>query len=283
MTRPVHVIVVAYHAPELLERALESLRGELPVTVVDNSQDDAVQAVCERHGVTYLPTSENLGFAAGVNAGVAPLLAEPPRDILLLNPDAVITPADIESLSAALHAGERLGAVAPLLQDEAQVAERVAWPFPSPRQAWREAIGLARLLPESLEFATGAILLLRWEALCEVGLFDERFFLYAEEVDWERRAIEAGWRIEVVSGVTALHRRAGTSSDRTRQELLFYAAQETYIRKWYGARGWVVYRSAVLAGAALRSVVLRGSGRKRASRRLRLFLRGPRRMASEYA
>lgn len=282
MTRPVHVVVVAFHAPELLDRTLSTLGGALPVTVVDNSSSAAVREICQTRGATYIRLPRNVGFAAGVNAGILTVLEGPAQDVLLLNPDAAISPSDVGRLSDAVHSGDRIAAVAPLLSDEDGVGERVMWPFPSPAQAWLEATGLGRLLPPKLGFATGAVLLLRWEALHEVGMFDERFFLYAEEVDWERRALESGWRVVLCEDVSALHRGAGTSTDRTKQELLFFAGQELYIRKWYGGRGWWVYRAAVILGASARALLLHGRGRARARRRLRYFLRGPRQAALEY-
>jgi GT2 family glycosyltransferase len=129
-------------------------------------------------------------------------------------------------------------------------------------------------------FAIGAVLLVRWDALRQVGLFDERFFLYAEEVDWQRRALGLGWRSELCDIAAASHIGAGTMEDPARREALFYAAHETYIRKWYGRGGWWAYRSAACLGAAGRAAVLRGERRAQAARRALLYLRGPRRSAS---
>ena len=86
-------------------------------------------------------------------------------------------------------------------------------------------------------FVIGAVLLIAREALDEVGLFDERFFLYAEETDWQRRARARGWEAAVCGDASAHHEGAGTSENPLRREMLFQAAQETYIRKWYGAAG----------------------------------------------
>ena len=80
-------------------------------------------------------------------------------------------------------------------------------------------------------------MLLRWEALQQVGELDERFFLYGEETDWQRRAAQLGWTAALCPDVVAVHDGAGSSDDPSRREVLFHAAQETYIRKWYGRRG----------------------------------------------
>ena len=152
----------------------------------------------------------------------------------------------------------------------------------SPRRRGRGArrSGLGRL-PARRSFAIGAVLLLRWEALREVGLFDERFFLYAEETDWQRRASRTAGAPAVSAGVTA-HARGRRHEHRpARREALFHAAP--------GDLRAQVVRPGRLAGVPrrrLRSVRRRPVARAPASRaaarppRARhLYLRGPRRIA----
>jgi GT2 family glycosyltransferase len=279
--RPLHAVVVAYHAPEELDECLRALEGELGVTVVDNSSSPAVREVARRRRADYVDAGWNSGFAAGANLALARLAGGGPADVLLLNPDAVLTPDNLRALGAFLHrpGNGRLAAVSPRLVDPKGSEQRVAWPFPSPARAWLEALGLGRL-PARRTYAIGAVLALRWEALREVGLFDERFFLYAEEADWQRRASALGWSSGVCAGAFASHVGAGTSSDPRRREVLFHAAHETYVRKWFGASGWLVYRSAACLGATARALVLGGERRAEAARRARLYLRGPRRCAA---
>ena len=149
-----------------------------------------------------------------------------------------------------------------------------AWPFPTPARMWAEAFGLGRL-PARGRFVVGAALLLAREAIDDVGLFDERFFLYAEETDWQRRARKRGWTSAVCVDAVAEHVGAGTSANPRRRETLFHAAQETYIRKWYGRTGWLLYRVAACLGAAARTLVLTRERRTEAARRALLYLRGP--------
>lgn len=274
-------MVVAYHAEAELERCLAALGTENDVTVVDNSSSPAVKAVAKHRGAAYLDPGVNLGFGAGVNVALRQLATGQPRDVLLLNPDAMISPHDIQALTHDLHrpGNERVGALSPHLLGGDGAHQRVEWPFPTPAGAWAEAAGLGRRDRTRPTFVIGAVLLLRWEAFLEVGLFDERFFLYAEEADWQRRALALGWTAAVCPDAVARHQGAGTSRDPVRRETLFHAAQETYIRKWYGSAGWQVYRSATCIGAAGRSLILAGERRSDAARRARLYLRGPRRCA----
>lgn len=279
--RLVHVIVVAYHASGDLDECLAVIGRETEVTVVDNSGSSDVHAVATRWNAKYIDPQRNVGFATAVNLGLRELQPDVCRDVVLLNPDASLTPDGMHRLLDFLHSDEnkRVAAVSPRLVSYEGFDQRVAWPFPTPWRACVEAIGLGRT-PARTFFVVGAVLLLRGEALCEVGLFDERFFLYAEEADWQNRALGLGWKSDVCLDVLASHRGAGTSSDPVRREILFHAGQETYIRKWFGSSGWLVYRSAACLGAALRAVVLQGNRRRVAARRALLYFRGPRRCAA---
>jgi GT2 family glycosyltransferase len=280
-SRPVHAVVVAYHAADLLARCLAGLDRQVPVTVVDNSSSAEVAEVAGFHGATYFDSGTNRGFAAGVNLALARLSATD-EDVLLLNPDAVVTPLAVCELSRFLHSSQnsRAAAVAPCLLGLGGEVERVTWPFPTPGRMWAEALGLGGCLPVSQTYVVGTVLLLRREAIDDVGPFDERFFLYAEETDWQRRARLRGWTSAVCMTARAEHVGAGTSTDKRRRERLFHAAQETYIRKWYGGEGWCVYRIAACLGATARALLLTRDRRREAARRMLLYLRGPRRCAA---
>lgn len=270
--RPVEVVVVAYGAPELLARALRSV-ADRPVTVVDNSSSPDVEEVCRAAGVRYLDPGRNLGFGAGVNVALAdPLL--PGADVLLLNPDAALAPGALDALSARLAADPALASVGPRQVDEGGDQARVGWPFPSPAGSWLVAVGLSRLV-DRVDYAIGSVLLLRAEALEQVGDFDEEFFLYAEETDWAKRAALLGWRHTVASEATALHTGAATSTDPDRRLVHFTAGLERYLRKHHGRVGWAIARSGEAAGAAVRTAVLRGPRSGAARSRLRLLLAGP--------
>ena len=150
---------------------------------------------------------------------------------------------------------------------------RVGWPFPTPLGAWVEAVGLGRLR-RSTDFLIGSVLLLRAEALDEVGPFDERFFLYAEETDWQRRAATSagGWPSAPRSPPsTSAPAPAAIPGPRGH----FHASHERYMRKHHGPRGWQVYRAAVMTGAALRALVLPGRRGRDAADRFHLYRRGP--------
>lgn len=268
----VEVIVVAYGQVDLLRRALEPVAG-MAVTVVDNSSLPEIAHLCAELGVRYLDAGHNRGFGAGVNLALADRRA-PGADVLLLNPDAHATPADIGALQRALRSNPDVASVAPAQTDTAGIRGQVTWIFPSPARSWLEAIGLSRLR-RGPTFVIGAVLLLRAEALAQVGGFDERFFLYAEETDWAYRAHLTGWRHVEVTGIRAVHEGAGTSTDEVHREALFHASQERYFRKHFGAVGWQFARAAAWTGSALRGLLLKDDRAAMARRRAQLYWRGP--------
>lgn len=278
MTEQVHAVIVAYHGAGDLDRCLACLQASIPVTIVDNSQSSAVAAVAQAHGAGYVASGRNLGFGAGVNVALCEILKGPPVDVLLLNPDAQITPVAVWQLSEALAADPRAAAAAPHIVDVDGKPQRVMWPLPRPSRSLLEAAGFGKL-NAAREYAIGAVLLLRWDALRDVGLFDERFFLYAEEADWQKRSRAKGWHTAYVASACAVHVGAGTSSDPARREVLFYAGGETYMRKWHGSSGWQVTRLSALAGALVRRFVLRGEKRRAAASRAQILLKGPRKLA----
>ena len=266
--------MVAYGFDEHLSACLEALSGQLPVTVVDNSQEPRVLELTRRLGGTYVDPGGNLGFAKGVNRGIARL--RPDADVLLVNPDAVLTPEALEGIRVRLE--RDTAAVAPGLVGVDGQPQRVRWPFPSPKRALRQAVLGGDGGPAAEGFLVGAVLLLNRQALDDVGPFDESFFLYAEETDWQRRAVDRGWRLGVAEDVTVLHVGGATSSDARRRTALFHAGTETYLRKWHGARGWQVYRGAAVVSALIRAA-LRSRDRRESLHRAWLYARGPRRVA----
>ncbi|TLP97044.1 glycosyltransferase [Nesterenkonia salmonea] len=274
---PPEIVVVAYGPAEPLADAIRPLTG-FSITIVDNSSSAETRDVAELYGAHYIDPGGNLGFAAGVNMALDSLEQRglSTSDVLLLNPDATVTAESIRSLHVGLHENPHLACVAPVQKHpRTGVPERVSWPFPGPGAAWLEAIGLGRLNNRA-GFIIGSVLLLRGSALADVGRFDERFFLYAEETDWQLRAVKRGWKTGLVSEATATHVGAGTGGDSVRRMEMFNTSLLAFMDKHYGRTGEFSFRAAVLAGALARAAVARGDTRDRAKWRLRFYTRAPR-------
>ncbi len=281
---PLYVVIVAYGSTVPLRACLDSLAradshgSTFTTTIVDNSSSELTRQLVEEYGHRYIDPGRNLGFAAGVNRALQ-LVSETHTDVMLMNPDATISAADVTTLHRRLHLQAHTACVAPAQEGE-QGPARVMWPFPSPSAAWLEAFGLSRLI-RGRKFLIGSILLLKAAALADVGLFDERFFLYAEETDWQMRAVARGWEVKYIGDVHAFHAGAGTGGDRVARLIHFHASQERLIRKHYGWTGWQSYRAASICGASIRSVLLANEPQGREAReRLRILTTGPTTVAS---
>lgn len=261
------MILVAFNNTESLGEALRGLGSGRRVLVIDNGVDEDVRRLAERHCAEYMTPGRNAGFAAAVNLGLS---RREGQHVLLLNPDAIVSPATVDRLVEALKSDRTVCAVAPCLVDAEGHPQRVEWPVPSPRVEVAKALRLQRLSRPRETFLIGAVLLLRSEALDDVGPFDERFFLYAEECDWQLRALRRGWQVRVVDGLQATHAGGGSSADMVVREGLFHESAALFGRKWYGRQGWALMRAAAALGAALRLVVSLpdGSRRRRYAREL---------------
>jgi GT2 family glycosyltransferase len=199
-TPSLSVVIVSYGARGQLQRCLEALPVESDhVIVVDNaSPDGSADLVRERFPHVYLlALAENRGFAAGANAGIA--AARTPF-VLLLNPDVRPLGQAVDQLLTCAEEHEGAAVVVPALVDERGRRQPSLVGYPSAWWTGRPPITTGRRwLPPRPEpgeaFAVGAAMLLRRDALEQVGGFDEAFFLFFEEVDLCRRLLDAGWGI----------------------------------------------------------------------------------------
>lgn len=227
------VVIVNYNTPALTARCVESVAStpsvDLEVIVVDNgSTDDSVDVLSRRTDCRIVPTGRNGGFGHGVNAGVA---ATDAPYLLVMNSDTEARPGAVEALLEALKSDPALGLVAPALEHADGTLQSSAYRrFPTPLSAALEVAILpgyvSALLPRLphatavdpeavargegyvwVTCAAAAIARTWWD---RVGPFDERFFLYYEDTDWQRRLRRAGGRIRIVSRARVLHlQRAG--------------------------------------------------------------------------
>jgi GT2 family glycosyltransferase len=232
----VDVVIVNWNSGRQLDACLASLAEsalgahELArVVVVDNaSTDDSLARV----GASGLPlalrvNAENLGFAAACNQGAALGGSE---YVLFLNPDVVLEAHSIERAVEALAApgASRVGACGIQLRDGDGRVSATCSRFPRARQFWWRALGLAGWRPELFEGqrmlewdhrtsacvdqVMGAFLLIRRRLFEALRGFDERFFVYFEEVDLCLRLREAGYRTLFLAEASAFHRGGGTTA-----------------------------------------------------------------------
>jgi len=252
------VVVVNYNAGEHLLRCLASVversgGAELEIVVVDNdSRDGSAQAAAGRFPqATVIETGANRGFAAGVNVGIGATTAP---FVLVLNPDAEIWEGTLEAFAKLAAERPRAGAIGPLIRN----ADGTVYPSPRLHPTIGVAVGHAFLAPlwhdnpwsrryrmadwdrsaeREVEWISGSAFLVRREALDRIGQLDERFFLYAEEVDLFRRLREAGWTVLFTPELEVLH-EGGVSTGRSRRMHLIHSQSVYRYFEKHHATGW---------------------------------------------
>lgn len=260
------VVILNYNTRELLRACLRTVlasEGDFcyQVCVVDNaSTDGSAEMVRNEFPQAMLITSaSNGGFSYGNNLGLrrfgfAEDGAAAPRCALLLNPDTEVSPSALADMLAFMDAHPRCGVAGPkLVRLDGSLDLACRRSFPSPEISLYRMAGLSRLFPGSRRFGrynmtyldpdqvtqvdsvVGAFMLVRGEAIRQVGLLDETFFMYGEDLDWAYRIKEQGWEVWYNPAVTVLHVKeaASKSSIKARQE--FYRAMEIFYRKHYAA------------------------------------------------
>lgn len=255
MTLPVGAVVVSYNVRPLLLRCIESLQadGVERIVVVDNaSHDGSADAVRGRPGVEVVALQVNVGFGAGANRGAA-LLEDP--YLLIVNPDVVVDPGSTKVLVDALASMPDVGLVAPRIETpDGRLYESVRR-FPTLRDAIGHAF-LNFLWPGNrfsrrykmadwdhgsagdVDWVAGTYLLVRRSAWLDVGGFDERFFMYMEDVDLSRRLGEAGWRRRYEPDARIVH-EIGRSTDQTPYRMIAAHHRSLYrytAKTWHGPR-----------------------------------------------
>ncbi len=220
----VDVVIVNYNGGELLLQALEAvLASSLAVetVVVDNaSADESITALKAAFPqVTVIQNEQNLGFAKAANQG---LLAGTQAYVLLLNPDCLLQPDTLEQMLQEFQAHPEAGmAGCRILNPDGSEQRGCRRQLPTLGSGVGKGLGRRQgmdlhlqPLPETsqeVEAISGAFMLLRREALAEVGLLDEGYFMHCEDLDWCRRFLDAGWKIRFVPHVEVVHHQGHCS------------------------------------------------------------------------
>jgi len=263
------IVIVNYRSAGLVEDCLASLEPELGrlgapggasrVVVVENASGEAetLRQIVDANGwggwCEVMELAENRGFAAGNNAAIRKALTSenPPDFIWLLNPDTLLTGVGLDAVFAWFQRNPDVGAVGMGLLDEHGAPALGGHRDLSPLGEFVGVAGTMRLLRRfavsdraldrsgPVDWVSGASMVVRREAIERVGLMDEGFFLYFEEVDWCRRMREAGWRIvyEPKCRIVHLEGAATGKSSRRRNSPYWYKSRQRYFLKHRGRMG----------------------------------------------
>jgi GT2 family glycosyltransferase len=275
------VSIVNTGSRELLLACLESLAGtDAEVVVLDNaSEDGSANAVRERFpDVRLIAQSHRAGFGANHNTVIR---ATTGRYVYVLNEDTTATDWGFEQLTAYLDSQSRVAALGPRLVYPDGGLQDSAWRFPTPLVSTLSLATLGRLgvtqsrgdIPRAVDWVTGAAVVLRREALEEVGLFDESFFLYSEEVDLQARLQSAGWEVHYFPGVTVVHHESQFSAEIPERRINeMWRSRHHYWRKHHSAAGARIAALATGAQYAARAALAPVAGSADTELRARMRL-----------
>lgn len=271
------IVIVNWNTSGMLMRCLravyETVRNlEFEVIVVDNaSSDDSVPA-CRAHfpSAKIIVNSENVGFSRANNQGIA---ISTGRYILLLNSDAFVHPDCVETVVRFMDAHGDVGAAGCKLLYENGELQRSCTSFPTLATELWQCLYLDRLFPNSKVFGKywmsywdmsdsrpvdvvmGSFMMLRRKAIDEVGLLDEDFFFYSEEVDLCYRLWRAGWPVYYIADATATHVWGGSDQSAMGRRLVqLYSSRSHFFRKHYGEASVVLLKCILFCTSLLRSV-----------------------------
>lgn len=278
------IVIVSWNTRDLLRDCLKSIaasEGDISyrVVVVDNASSDGSAGMVRQEfpDVQLIASPDNDGFPRANNKGLRLLGFErgcgdsAPRYALILNPDTVLPPNALRDMLVYMDAAPAIGIAGPklvMLDGNLDLACRRS--FPSPEISFYRMVGLSKLFPKSRRFGrynmtyldpnietevdsvVGAFMLVRCEAIRQVGLFDDTFFMYGEDLDWAYRIKQAGWTVMYNPAVTVTHVKRAASRQSKRAKREFYRAMLIFYRKHYRATTPWWLHSMILTGLILR-------------------------------
>ena len=290
-THKLWIVIVNYRTADLTIDCLRSLAPQVPalsggrVVVAENNSGDgsaerisaAIEDEAWQGWAQVMPLPRNGGFAYGNNAGIQAALSAGTDFVMLLNPDTIVRDGALESLLACMAIHPQAGIAGSLLENSAGGVDCSAHTVHSPLSELEGSarLGLlSRLLRNhcvspplrsevhQCDWVSGASMLIRREVLEQVGLMDENFFLYFEEVDFCWRAKRAGWEVWYVPQSRVMHLEGastGIGVKARRRAPYWYDSRRRFFVKHYGLAGllaadalWALGRVSFLVRRLLR-------------------------------
>jgi len=262
------IVIISWNVRELLRRCLdsiqESLKGEkgkgllVETIIFDNgSADGSADMVREDFPGVHLMESEvNLGFTKGNNLAMG---QSEGRYILLLNPDTEVVGDALGTMVAYMESHPRVGALGPQLLNPDGTTQSSRRRFPTLATAFLESTVLqpwfqgSRILKryylldrldeeiQPVDWVVGAAILIRREALQQVGPLDEEFFMYSEELEWCYRLKAQGWEVVYLPTAQVVHQEGRSSAQvLPARHIHFQRSKVLFFKKYYGWRGEVL-------------------------------------------
>ncbi|MBQ8712838.1 MAG: glycosyltransferase family 2 protein [Prevotella sp.] len=241
------VVIVSYNVRHYLDQCLESVQKALgdmdaEVFVVDNaSADDTMSVLPSKYPeVSFIANNENLGFARANNLAIRQATGQ---YVLLLNPDTTVAEHTLCEAVAFMDLHPKAGGTGVMMHNEdGTLAPESRRAIPTPWVSALKMLGFTKRYymshlpwnePAQIEVISGAFFLLRHDALDQVGLLDEDFFMYGEDIDLSYRLIKGGWENWYLPLPIVHYKGKSTRKSDYRYVHVFYQAMLIFFRKHY--------------------------------------------------
>lgn len=283
MSLDVSVIIINWNTRDILRDCLRSVYGQtrdvaFEVIVVDNASSDGSAEMVKKEfsQVVLIQNDVNCGFAAANNQGMN--IAEG-RYALLLNPDTVVLDGAVQKTLVYADRHPDIGIVGCQVWENESTIQRTCFMFPSVWNLFLQESGICRLFPRShfvgrrqmtgwsrkserdVDVVSGMFMLVRCEAIQQVGVMDEDYFVYAEETDWCYRFWKAGWRCVFTPNARIIHLDGGSKSIDQVSIKMFVQMQKSilfFFKKQHGLVSWMIVRIIFTVSMLSRYLLLSG-------------------------
>lgn len=273
------VIIVNYNVKFFLEQCLYSVTKavtgiDAEVIVVDNNSVDGSSAMIANKfpSVILIENHENVGFSKANNQAIQRSKGE---YVLLLNPDTVIEESTLSRCISFMDAYPKAGILgAKMIDGKGRFLPESKRGLPTPEVAFYKIFGMTRLFPHSKKFGryylghtrndevqevevlTGAFMFIRKEVFGKVGLLDEEYFMYGEDIDFSYRVFKAGYKVVYYPDTTIIHYKGeSTRKGSLNYVLIFYKAMQIFARKHFSDKLFKVYSLVIGLAIYLRAAI----------------------------
>ncbi len=245
------IIILNYKSKNMVKECLRGIKTvgvdlKYEIIVVDNASGDGIGKMLKENfpEVKFIASPQNVGFAAGNNLGIRAAVG---KYILIMNPDIAVFKDSFETLIKYMDEHPVVGVAGPKLFNPDRTMQHSVYAFPKymtpvyrRTPLGRTALGQAEVSrylmkdwdhvgARDVDWLLGACLIIRREAMEQVGLLDERYFLYFEDTDWCRRFWEKGWKVSYVPSSVMVHFHRRESAEAPLLRSLFKKTTQAHI------------------------------------------------------
>ncbi len=260
----ISIVTVNYKTKAYIETMLASLFAHntdctFEVFVIENASGDDLSGLARQYpSVRFITSEKNLGFAGGCNLGIREAAGD---FILLVNPDIVFDDDAVCRIEERLRRDTDVGIGGISLKNLDGTQQACVWRFPRPLDQVLLLLKVPHLFPDigpirrwlmkdfdyartaDVDQVMGAFFCIRREVIGKIGPLDDGFFMWYEEVDFCKRAKDAGWKVRYYADVSARHKK-GSSFEAVatlKKQAMVRRSLRRYMRKHYGVPGWLLF------------------------------------------